>query len=222
MRHAKLEHRPALKLGLDLDGVFADFNGHPDRTNGHGFCHLLVEVSDRDLFPRPWTGPTLWNYWKPLGYRTRESDAAWQAVQQRPTFWATLKPLAGAVESLAVVRLLRRHLLIEPVFLTTRPGLTAHAQSVQWLSDHGLPDATVVICLNAESKGLVARQLKLDLVVDDHPPNLLAVKMHSTARLVLFDQPWSGGQRDEVLGYGAMPIRNHEQLADKLKEWAGV
>lgn len=219
-------------MGLDLDGVFADFNGHPghwtdDKPTGpgrgsHGFARLLVETSGRDLFPRPWTGPTLWSWWRPLGYHTREADAAWRAVQGRTDFWSTLRPYSGAVDTLAVVRKLRTAGYLEPYFLTTRLGSSACAQSIWWLTEHALFNPQVVICPNADDKGDMARRLNLSLVVDDHCENLLAVKQHSTARLVLYDQPWSTNHRDQVLALGALPIRGQDQLADKLKEWAGV
>ncbi len=206
--------RAPLKVGLDLDGVFADFCT--------GFAKLLVETSGRDLFPKPWDGPSLWNWWAPLGYRRSESDAAWKAVQDRPDFWASLSPLAHAHVALTAVRQLQKASLLDPYFLTTRPGPTAHAQSVDWLVQHGVPNPNVTLCASPDAKGLMARNLQLALVVDDHCENLIAVKMHSTARLVLYDQPWSTNYRDDVLGYGGVVIRHHEQLADKLKEWAGV
>lgn len=211
--------RRAFRVGLDLDGVLADFVGHPET---HGFCKTLVDAAGRDLFPKPWLGATLWNWWTPLGYTTSDSNAAWLHVKNSGTFWQTLRPYQATREVLATVDKLRECGYCVPYFLTTRPGARAHAESVEWLKLHGMPNASVVICANADAKGVMARELQLDMVIDDHCENLLAIKAHSRSRIALFDQPWSAPNRDRVLSCGAIVIRGQEQLLDKLKEWSGV
>lgn len=166
-----------LRLGLDLDGVFADFNT--------GFARTLIEATGRNLFPQPFTPPwqpQTWSWWQPLGYRKTESDAAWAAVDADPLWWATLNSMHTQHQTERFFSQLQAWInqqMLAVFFLTTRPSPNAHWQSVQWLRRFGLQTPQVLIADHATSKGELARILRLDAFLDDYPANLAAVRLHA-------------------------------------------
>lgn len=193
-----------LKLGLDLDGVFANFND--------AFMRELIQVTGHDKRPvlpegQTWE-PSTWNWMADLGYSKTEVERTWASVDRQPLWWATLDPLQDAHHALIEISSLIGRLQVEAVFMTTRHSPTAHAQSVAWLRDRFAVRVCpqVCICANSESKGLMTKALHLDLVLDDYTPNLLASKRHSPeTRVVLFDRRWNQGPIEraglDVLGY---------------------
>lgn len=192
----------ALRLGLDLDGVFADFNTSAAYTTG--------ELTGRHLAPffqgapgQPYL-PTTWNWWKTLGYTRTEIDRFWAHVTTEPTWWLNLPSYAGTGTFFAQLqREIAAHAL-DVFFLTTRPGYNAHWQCVQWVRDHGIEHPQVAIAANAESKGLLAAGLGLHAYVDDYPPNLIAVRQHAPqVRLGYYRQPWTAEHADTMRDMGA-------------------
>ena len=179
-----------LKIGLDLDGVFCDFNP--------AFADELRKTG-RDLVPRPFT-PTTWVWWKPLGYRQSESDAAWKAVDADPLWWVklrTMHPQATTIRFFKTLTdLVHRH-LVDAVFMTSRPSPNAHWQSVEWLRQHGMTSPQVLIAEHAESKGQLAKILGLQAVLDDYPANLHAIRLHSPLTLpILVHAPYNVPDRE--------------------------
>lgn len=174
-------------LGLDIDGIFADFNGHPDT---HGFAQLLCQVTKRDLFPRPWS-PTTWHWWGALGYKPSEGSETWEHLKASGAFWRYLPPYDGTQ---AFFRTLNsfHEIALRITFLTTRPGLGAHYQTRAWLVAQGLYAPQVIITADAKAKGILANALGLDAYVDDYPPNVQAVReMSPKTDCRLYRAPWN-------------------------------
>jgi hypothetical protein len=179
-------------LGLDLDGLFADFNGHPDT---HGFSNLLVKVTERDLFPRPWT-PTTWHWWGALGYKPSEGSAAWEVLKASGTFWRGLPAYPGTREFFRALNAYDE-LDLRVTFITTRMGAGAHYQSRAWLQAQGMYAAQVVLAANSEAKGMLAQALALDAYVDDYPPNVAAIRAYApSCDTRLYAMPWNQDARD--------------------------
>lgn len=103
-------------------------------------------------------------------------------------FWESLTECEpGGVARLAGVAEARRW---EVVFLTRRPptpGATSQRQTQRWLERAGYPLPSV--CVVSGSRGLVARALSLDAVVDDLWDACLDVLADSDARPVLLWRP---------------------------------
>jgi hypothetical protein len=103
-------------------------------------------------------------------------------------FWESLAECEpGGVARLAAVADARQW---EVVFLTRRPptpGATSQRQTQQWLERVGYPLPSV--CVVSGSRGLVARALSLDAVVDDQWDACLDVLADSDARPVLLWRP---------------------------------
>ena len=171
----------SLRLGFDLDGVFADLGaqlGNRD-TSDLAEATLQEDTDVRHAAERPFDTSHL----KGAG---RE---VWDRVSATENFWESLNEIEpGAVGRLAV---LARERKWEVIFLTSRPttkGDSVQLQSQRWLKRHGFPLPSVFVTKG--SRGRIASALTLDLVVDDNPENCLDIVMESEARAILV---WRGG-----------------------------
>ncbi len=213
-----------LKVGLDLDGVFADFNGDRGR---HGMIRTLIDVTGRDLFPA--TGkyePDSFNWFHRVGYKASEVEATWHHIIESTTWWYLLSPEIGASAALYALNQMQHGQGEERAnfyFLTTRPGVCSHTQSRLWLTDNRMRNPQVLVARNSEAKGQLVQALGLDVIVDDYVENLkMARKYSETVKLVLFDQLWNMAPdvRLPVLELGAESVPNLGALVKKIEAWA--
>ncbi len=151
-----------MRIGLDIDGVHADFAG--------AFTKLLVKVTGKDLFERgDGKNPPSWDWFFLRGYTKEEVGLAWNVVKSPASaFWLNLEELPGcAATRLVILDLLRWH---DVYFITNRPGSNAKWQTEQWLRLHLQIDHPTVL-LSSE-KGLTAKALNLDCYLDDYYVNV--------------------------------------------------
>jgi len=118
----------------------------------------------------------------------RRRDLVWQAIQDTPDFWTTLKPLdATAVQRIHEMMVRHRW---EVFFITQRPateGDTVQRQTQRWLVEHGFDLPSVLVIPG--SRGAAAGALQLDYHVDDSAKNCIDVKSESRARPLLIVDP---------------------------------
>lgn len=209
----RVRKRP-LRLGLDLDGVFANFNEAAGRT--------IVQLTKRHLVPTTYT-PNTWDWMGALGYRKSEIDRFWKFVNlEHPTWWVDL-PAYPSTEDVFTV--LQRQIAagrLDVTFLTTRPARTAHAQSVEWLFRLGIDRPQVCITHDHEHKGLLAKGLRLDAFIDDSPRNLHAIReIQPSTALGFYEQPWSVHHRDAMVTLGAHVVKGLTGLERLVARWTG-
>ena len=124
---------------------------------------------------------------RPSEHRRRR-DLVWQAIQDTPDFWTTLKPLdAAAVRRIHEMMVRHRW---EVFFITQRPatdGDTVQRQTQRWLVAQGFDLPSVLVI--AGSRGLAAAALRLDYHVDDSAKNCIDVKSESSAKPLLIVDP---------------------------------
>lgn len=156
-----------MRIGIDIDGVLADFVT--------GFNALAKKEYNVDL-PNP--APE-WDWAKAGGLTSAQRNRLWELIKSTP-FFGTLPPKAGAPDALDRLNDLagNGH---DVYFITTRPGVTAKMWSELWLTGHGCNIPTVLLAVNEEGKGSIAKGLGLDVFVDDKPENNLAV-INATGR----------------------------------------
>src|SRR3990167_4806743 len=148
------------KLGVDLDGCIANFN--------LAYGKRLAEANGKDLLPEGWKDKpevfVTWNWDSWYGYSSEIQNLVWRRdIINNPTFWGTLKPLDGAVETIKKLNFMSKA-GIEVSFITHRMGLMVKTQTEKWLYDVGIDYPTVII---AEDKIPVIRAMKLNFYVDD-------------------------------------------------------
>jgi hypothetical protein len=191
-----------LRIGFDLDGVFADMESALIRCATDIFGEAMIErlqeraqdsaASDTTSATESegaadTAGPTVADNTPPIlriKMTSRQTRRLWRHVETIEKFWQDLQEIEqGSLARLATIAAERRW---EIIFLTKRPataGATAQVQSQKWLEAKGfaLPSVFVV----QGSRGRIARALGLDIVVDDRPENCLDVVTDSKARAVL-------------------------------------
>ncbi len=159
-----------LRLGIDLDGVVADFNaGWISRYNGDFGAELLPEHVDI------WDAPTLLTHFTDMG-----EFWSWARTSgDGSSIFRILEPYHGAIESLG--RLAKGHRV---VIVTTKPHFAVH-DTYEWLAQHRVPttevhivdDKTTVVC---------------DVYLDDADHNLVALtRAHPEATVCRYVRPWN-------------------------------
>ncbi len=159
----------SLRIGIDVDGVLADFRGA-----FHKAAHAcgLRNVTDPQ---EPKSAQSL---------AQKEVKRVWEYVAKTPNWWMTLAPYEP--DQIARLYSLTRAAGWEVFFVTNRPasaGDTVQFQTQWWIERHGfyLPAVLTV----PGSRGEIANGLRLDLVVDDLVMNCVDVVGASTAKALL-------------------------------------
>ena len=191
-----------LRIGFDLDGVFADMESALVRCATEIFGEAMIERLKERAQENPGAdtaaatdsegasdsaGPTVADNTPPIlriKMTPRQTGRLWRHVETIENFWQDLQEIeAGSLARLAQIATERRW---EIIFLTKRPptsGATAQVQSQKWLESNGFPYPSVFVVQG--NRGRIAQALGLDIVVDDRPENCLDVVTDSKARAVL-------------------------------------
>lgn len=159
------------RLGVDIDGVLADFN--------RGYRRKLEEVSGKALLPDD-EEPPCWFWPEAVGYTKDEDDRAWDRIKSTPDFWFQLHPMPEVTLEPVLPTLFQMlqhgH---EVYFPTSRVGNNCWLQTYGWLQKYGMLLPTMMICRDKQAKGLIAKSLDLTHFVDDMPENCYAVADHA-------------------------------------------
>src|SRR5687767_10184052 len=154
-----------LRLGMDVDGVLADFRASfrtlATAELGHkGGGDVEADLSKADI------------------------ERLWKAVARAPNWWADLPAYEG--DQIARMYDLSRQGRWEVFFMTSRPpsaGDTVQLQTQVWLEQHGFYMPTVLTA-PAGARGELARALRIDLIVDDHLVNCMEIVGASNAKVL--------------------------------------
>jgi hypothetical protein len=184
-----------LRIGFDMDGVFADMEAELIRQAEILFGEPITRRLDEPAadtgeaaLPPDAAAPDAVQEFAPpvprLIMTARQQRRLWHHIETIENFWEGLAELEpGVIRRLAALAVERRW---EIIFLTKRPetiGATAQVQTQRWLQSKGflLPSVFVV----QGSRGRIAASLGLDIVVDDRADNCLDVVVDSKARAIL-------------------------------------
>ena len=158
-----------LRLGIDVDGVVADFQS-AFRTLAERELGLPASASETGLS-------------KP------DVDRLWRVVADTTNWWLDVP----AYEPDQIKRLYAqaRTARWEVFFMTSRPpsaGDSVQLQTQVWLERHGyfLPS---VLTTPSGARGEVARSLRLDLAVDDRMVNCLEIISASNSKALMMLRP---------------------------------
>jgi len=153
-----------LRLGMDVDGVLADFRSY-FRALATSELGLRGGGDDSEL-------------------SKGDVERLWKAVARIANWWMNLP----AYEPEQITRLydLTRKGRWEIFFMTSRPpsgGDTVQMQTQVWLERHGFYLPTVLTA-PAGARGELSRALRLDLMVDDHLSNCMDIVGASNTKVL--------------------------------------
>lgn len=160
-----------MRLGIDLDGVVADF-----ATAANGW--LAIELN-REPLP-----VDRWDWYKSYDTPTSPVDEVWERLwsEEVPSgFFLAVSPDGEALSALDVLAA-QGH---EVVFITARPAAAA-ADTQRWLEVQGLGGHPLIFTLSMETK----RFTDTDLLLDDKGETVLA-HLQLAKPAVLFKRPWN-------------------------------
>jgi uncharacterized HAD superfamily protein len=164
-----------LRLGIDLDGVVADFNhGWTWRYNRDFPGRLDRELIADDVVE--WDAPTLLSHF-------RDMDEFWtwaETCAEGRSLFHGLDPYPDAIPALDALRAAGHHIVI----LTTKPEFSIH-DTYDWLARQRVPSTEIHI-LDDKTK------VECDVYLDDANHNLDALlAAHPAATVCRFVRPWN-------------------------------
>ncbi len=159
-----------MRLGIDLDGVVADFNAGWVKKYNQDF-----EASLRDDAVQAWNGIPALTHFRHMG-----EFWAWARDHGGGSLFRHLETYPGAVATLR--RLQRRGHDI--IILTTKPDWAVH-DTYAWIAEHRLPTREVHI---TDEKWRVP----CDVYLDDAPHHVYAIhRARPEAITCRFVRPWN-------------------------------
>lgn len=184
-------HRP-LRLGIDLDGVVADFNaGWIARYNAQFGSTLLPEHVDI------WDAPTLLTHFTDMSEFWSWARTAGGGA----SIFRVLQPYSGAIEALD--RLAKRDRV---VIVTTKPRFAIH-DTYEWLAEHRVPTTEVHI---VDDKS----EVDCDIYLDDADHNIEALVAARPSSLVCrYARPWNTSHA------GAIDIADWNQFEQQVEHF---
>lgn len=183
-----------LRLGIDLDGVVADFNaGWIPLYNQH--FGTALDVADVDA----WNSPVRLTHFTSMSQFWRWASTAGEGT----SIFRILRPYPDAVEALQ--RLARRH---KVVIITTKPTFAVH-DTYAWLAEHRIPTNEVHIL---DDKTAVS----CDIYLEDADHNLEDLcDAHPGATVCRFVRPWN------VAHEGVRDVHDWGEFEDLVAQHTG-
>lgn len=188
-----------LRLGIDVDGVLADFRtafrALAAKELGHrGDAEVEQELSKKDV------------------------ERLWKAVANAPNWWGDLPPYEP--DQLARLYALARSGRWEVFFMTSRPpsgGDSVQLQTQVWLERYGFYMPSVLTA-PAGARGELARSLRIDVIVDDHLVNCMEIVGASNARVLHMARgPLDGERQQQAEARGVGVVSTLAEALDAIE-----
>lgn len=181
----------SLRIGIDVDGVLANFrDAFYKAADACGTRHVVDPDDPRSA----------------QSVAQKDVHRVWEYVAKTPNWWMTLEPYEP--DQIARLYRLTRAAGWEVFFVTNRPGSagdTVQFQTQWWIERHGfyLPAVLTV----PGSRGEIANGLRLDVIVDDLVMNCVDVVGASTTKALLLLRSGDPATRKHAIdrGIGVVP-----------------
>lgn len=157
-------------IGLDLDGVCADFQ--------HGWVDAYNRWFDATIDPK---AAETWDALVELTHFETEAEFFHWADTLHPTFWADLPAVAGFQAGVVTLTAAGHRLVV----VTNRSTLATEGTQV-WLKQHWPNVQTPQLHFTAGSKAIVPTQINVD-----DSPTVIKDLLSNQRQVIRFDRPWN-------------------------------
>jgi uncharacterized HAD superfamily protein len=166
-------------LGLDIDGVIADFTTP--------FLKLLeTRHGCGPIDPASITDPNFQQH----AFLTREVIfECMEAASYDPAFWRAMAPLLSVEQWQKLERVGHEHELVFVTHRWVRDTYDIHQVTCEWLRRHGLTKP--VVYFTQEKKSALIRQLGIELFVDDRHENCEDIATETNAAVLMPHKPYN-------------------------------
>ena len=197
----------ALRIGIDVDGVLADFRSAFHAAAEACLRRPIDEPTDSDQSAGPLAADDV--------------RRVWEYVAKTQNWWMEVP--AYEPDQIARLYSLTRATGWEVFFLTKRPasaGDSVQFQTQWWIERFGfyLPAVLTV----PGSRGEAANALRLDIVVDDQLINCVEVISASTAKALLMLRVSDAAARDHATNRGIGVVSRLSEAISVLEHLQGV
>jgi hypothetical protein len=155
-----------LKIGIDMDGVVANFNAP--------YIDLIFKYSGVRLPAPSDTYPDKWYYEVDAGMQKSRTSEMWQEIKSTPDFWLNVPAYSDAPSFLRSLQDLEIFEDADVYFVTNRMGIAVKGQTENWLMQNGYNKFPTVLI--SQYKGLSAAALELTHYLDDKNENCTDVR----------------------------------------------
>lgn len=197
------------KLGVDLDGVLANFTD--------AYAKLATERTGIQFPKMSADWPRSWYWDRDAGVSKEDEKAIWQEITEGNTFWYRLEPLPGAHDTIRCLEKLVRqgH---DVYFITNRMGRQAKTQTEQWLYNLGMNYPTVLV---ASDKLPIIKSLGIDFYIDDKPETVHEIAEANLDQMIAGGHPVVGKLYMKDMAYNRqyteLPFFRVNSLEEALK-----
>lgn len=175
------------KIGIDLDGVIANFAYSFTELASHVYGMRVIEDENQILD---------WDWSKWYGLDKKRLEKLFEMIDESDIFWMQLKLLPQPEEwnRFKTIFNLQNY---DVYFITSRQnGINIKKQCEQWLEMNGWNNPTVLL---STQKELVVKGLELDYFIDDNYNTCVKVKeMNPSTTTIIRDYPYNQGSEQFI------------------------
>jgi len=191
----KEQRMKRLRIGLDVDGVLADFITP--------YYELARKHNPGVVFD-----DSTWHQ----GLTKEMESPIWDDIRKTGDFWLSLKPLPGA--NILTFSQYDHTLIFVTNRIPTESPKSVERQTAEWLQNYfGIEFPTVIVAGHWYDKKDMYELLRLDGYIDDKPETI--ERMYKKTNTYAYDQPWN---RSVV---GAKRVKTVNEYIETLENSVG-
>lgn len=168
-----------MMVGLDIDGVVADF------------LTAFLRFIEKKIGNGPIPQETITDF-KFKEHADLTEEIVWKCMEEvscDPLFWRDLSPMISGKDWARLEELSYRRQLVFLTHRFERETYSIHRVSQDWLRSHGIRDP--IVYFTQEPKATLVNELGVSLFMDDQYENCVNVANETQALVLMPDRPYN-------------------------------